>query len=391
MRFFDEIDALLGASLVSALGQLRTVYNDRPDHAPWSVVLVGLRDVRDYKLASGGDAPRLGSSSPFNVKIESLRIEGFSDNDVAALLAQHTEATGQPFADAAIERICELGAGQPWLTNALARQATRMLGVEPPAPVERDHIDVAKERLIVQRQTHLDSLAARLNETRVRRVVAPMIEGRHFEVDAYDDDVRYVADLGLVAPDPPLRVANPIYREVILRVLATPAEYSVTAEPRAYVRRDGRLDFERLLRDFSAFWIEHGEVLTQAQAWHEVAPQLVLMAWLHRLVNGGGYIDREYGVGRGRIDLLIRWPFADADGVRAWQREALELKVRAPGRSDPAPEGLSQLDACLDRLGLDTGVLAIFDRRPDAPPIDRRTGFELAQTPSGRRVTVLRA
>ena len=115
------------------------------------------------------------------------------------------------------------------------------------------------------------------------------------------------------------------------------------------------------------------------------------MAWMHRLVNGGGYIDREYGVGRGRIDLLVRWSYAGADGVRAWQREALELKVRAAGRPDPAPEGLSQLDAYLDRLGLATGVLAIFDRRPDAPSIDRRTRFERAHTPSGRPVTVLRA
>ena len=388
---FDEIDALRGDSLVSTLSQLRTLYGDRPEQAPWSVVLAGLRDVRDYKVASGGAEPTAGSSSPFNIKVESLRIGEFTRDDVRALLAQHTTETGQPFAETAIERVFELTAGQPWLTNAIAREVTDEPGVEPPAPIEVERVDEAKERLIVERQTHLDSLAARLNEPRVRRVIAPVIEGTHVEGDAYDDDVRYVRDLGLVAPEDPVQIANPIYREVILRVLASPAEGNITAEPKRFVRADGRLDLERLLRDFAAFWVQHGEVLTRAQAWHEVAPQLVLMAWLHRIVNGGGYIDREYGVGRGRIDLLVRWPHAGENGRREWQQCAIELKVRAKGQSDPTPQGLAQLDGYLDRLGLDTGVLAVFDRRPDAPSIDLRTHLETATTPSGRTVTVLSA
>jgi len=57
----------------------------------------------------------------------------------------------------------------------------------------------------------------------------------------------------------------------------------------------------------------------------------------------------------------------------------------------PLAEGLAQLDAYLDRLSLDTGVLVIFNRRPDAAPIAERTRFEQATSPSGRPVTVLRA
>ena len=387
---FDELDALRGASLASVLGQLRAAYGERPDRAPWSIVLVGLRDVRDYKIASGGAQPRAGSSSPFNIKAESLSIGAFTPDDVRALLGQHCDETGQPFTDAAVARVIEQAAGQPWLTNALALQATDAMGHEPPTPIDVSHIDEAKERIIIQRQTHLDSLAARLNEPRVRRVIAPLIEGAQIGGDAYDDDVRYVHDLGLIAGGHPVRVANPIYREVIVRVLASTAEANIVAEPKSFVLDDGRLDFDRLLRDFAAFWIESGEVLTGLQAWHEVAPQLVMMAWLHRIVNGGGYIDREYGVARGRIDLLIRWPYLAEDGRRAWQRHAIELKVRAAGQSDPLGPGLAQLDGYLDRLGLDTGVLAVFDRRPDAPPIDVRTRFEAAKSPSGRTITLLR-
>jgi hypothetical protein len=114
------------------------------------------------------------------------------------------------------------------------------------------------------------------------------------------------------------------------------------------------------------------------------------MAFLQRLVNGGGYVSREYGIGRGRIDLLIRWPYVEG-GKRAVQREAVELKLWHPGRPDPLPDGLRQLDDYLSRLSLDRGTLVIFDRRPDAPPIDERISFETTQTPSGRRVTLLRA
>jgi hypothetical protein len=208
--------------------------------------------------------------------------------------------------------------------------------------------------------------------------------------DTYDDDASYVRDLGLVAPDNPIRIKNPIYREVIARVLSSSVEAKVVAEPRSFVLPDGRLDLERILREFAAFWVEHGDVLAAGVPYHEAAPQLVLMAFLQRVVNGGGFIDREYGIGRGRIDLLLRWPYRDANGERAWQREALELKVWREKAKDPLGQGLAQLDGYLDRVGLATGVLAIFDRRATAGEIEARTRFEEAVTPGGRRVTVLR-
>jgi hypothetical protein len=93
-------------------------------------------------------------------------------------------------------------------------------------------------------------------------------------------------------------------------------------------------------------------------------------------------------VGRGRIDLLVRWPLGSPP---AWQREALELKVWAPGRKDPLPEGLAQLAEYLSRCGLDHGWLVLFDRRAEAGDPEDRTRLEQATTPSGRAVTVLRA
>ena len=108
------------------------------------------------------------------------------------------------------------------------------------------------------------------------------------------------------------------------------------------------------------------------------------------LVNGGGYVDREYGVGRGRIDLCIRFPYQGKSGARAWQREAMELKVWAKGKADPLAKGLVQLEKYLDALGLQEGTLVIFDRRPEAEAIEERTRFEEARTAKGYAVKALR-
>ncbi|GAA0954156.1 hypothetical protein GCM10009550_37050 [Actinocorallia libanotica] len=104
------------------------------------------------------------------------------------------------------------------------------------------------------------------------------------------------------------------------------------------------------------------------------------MGWLHRVVNGGGLIDREYAIGRGRIDLLIRWPLPD----RTEQWEAIELKVHRPGRPDPLTRGLVQLDRHLDRLGLAQGTLVVFDQHSELPTFTETT------SPSGRTITLLR-
>jgi hypothetical protein len=418
---FDEIDSLVGQSLISVLRQLRAGFPDRPQQFPWSVILCGMRnvedyvrsatdsappggappprtglrppnggprDVRDYKLAAGGNPPRIGSSSPFNIKVESSRLGDFSPGEVRELYGQHTAESGQLFTEEAILRAHELSAGQPWLVNALGREIVDKMKVPASEPITPAHLDAAKERLILARATHLDSLLARLTEPRIQRILEPLIAGDTLIAEDLDDDVKYARDLGLIARTNPVRVANPIYREVIVRVLAGKVEANVTDEPRAFVLPDGRLAFRKLLRAFGRFWREHGAALLGATPYHEVAAQLVFMAFLQRIVNGGGYVDREYGVGRGRIDLLVRWPYRLPDGRAAVQRRAIEIKVWRPRSADPLNKGLSQLDGYLSELGLRRGTLVIFDRRNKAVC---RPRFLDTTTRAGRTVRLLRA
>ncbi len=384
--FLDEIDALRGESLRSVLRQLRSGFPNRPHAFPHAVVLCGLRDVRDDKVASGGDPDRMGTSSPFNIKVESLTLENFTFPEVRDLYLQHTRATGQNWTKQAIARAYELTGGQPWLVNALARQIVEKR--KHAGLIRRQQVEEAKEVLILERATHLDSLVARLMEPRVRRVIEPLLAGELTGAEeTYDDDRLYVADLGLVKRTRPLEIANPIYKEVIARVLTSHAQDSIVLDPHSFVTKNGRLSISRFLDEFSAFWREHGEVLENAGAYHEVAPQLVLMAYLQRVVNGGGFVEREYGVGRDRIDLLVKWPL----GGRKWQKEVLELKVWREKKRDPLEKGLEQLEGYLERVGVKRGVLVIFDRRAEAKPVEERVERSEVRTKKGHKVTLLRA
>ena len=237
----DEIDALAGDSLLAVLRQLRAGYVRRPAGFPQSVVLCGVRDVRDYRIRSGSANAVVTGGSAFNVKAESLRLGDFSRDDVLALLGQHTAETGQAFTAGALDLVWERTQGQPWLVNALAYDAC------------------------------------------FRR--------RRFQ-----------------------------YQE----------------------------------------------------AW----PQLLLQAFLQRVVNSGGRIEREYGLGRGRTDLLLVWPRAGAgadadappgggafpDGPARVDKAVIECKVLHAGLDRTIAEGLDQTAAYMDRCAAREGHLVIVDR-----------------------------
>ena len=397
--FLDEIDALYDDALISVLRQLRSGYDTRPESFPHSVALVGLRDVRDYKIIARGEDATLGTASPFNIKSDSLRLPNFTADEVATLYEQHTAATGQVFSDGVKATAFELTRGQPWLVNALARQLTDTVVPDRNREITTEHLLVAKEILIRRRDTHLDSLLDRLKEKRVRRVLEPILAGGGPPGDVLDDDYQFVEDLGLVAMgESGLEIANPIYREIIPRALTAVAERFVPMRRASYVQPDGRLDWTALLEGFTAFWKQNAEWMLSRQPYSEAAAQLVFMAFLHRLVNGIelgpkdldvtasiATVDREFAVGSGRIDLMVRWPVSGLET----QRFAVELKVRREKAADPLPTGLDQLSDYLDRLVLSTGTLILFDLRSNAPPMDERCSLETLEH-RGRELTVLR-
>ena len=392
--FLDEIDAVRGDALISVLRQLRDGYPDRPAHFPHACALIGLRDVRDYEASLRAERESMGTASPFNIKSDSLTLRYFTAGEVAELYRQHTADTGQEFTDDAVALAFELTGGHPWLVNALARHLVDTLITDRAQAITAADVEVAREILIRRRDTHLDSLLDRLTEPRIRRIIAPLLAGTVLDDEVARDDIRLVKDLGLLASGPAgLRIANPIYKEIIPRELTALSEESLPVRRAPYIAADGRLRYDALLDGAIAFWREHAEWMLRRQPYSEAAAQLAFMAFLHRIVNGTGdelgrgplpTIDREYAVGSGRIDLLIRWPLATGDV----ERFALELKVWRRG-PDPLAAGLAQLEQYLPRLGLETGILVVFDQRRDAPPLPERCARTEVEH-AGRTVTVLR-
>ena len=377
--FIDEIDSLQNQTLISVLRQLRDGFPNRPKGFPQSLGLVGMRDVRDYKYASGG-SDRLNTSSPFNIKVQSFTLRNFNLAEVTRLYAQHTEATGQIFTEEAVNLAFHLTQGQPWLVNAIAKEITEYMAPDPAIPITVELINQAKEILIKRQDTHLDSLAERLREERVRAIIQPILAGSEL-TDVPQDDIRYVLDLGLCTNEHGLQIANPIYQEVLPRVLAYTTSASIGYIQPIWLSDTGTFLPEKLLEAFLEFWRQHGEPLFKSTPYPEIAPHLVLMAFLHRVVNGGGTLEREYAIGSGRMDICLRYGKIIL---------GMELKVWREGRRDPLSEGLKQLDRYLSGLNLDTGWLVIFDRREGLPPISDRTTTEIVQSPDDRNITVIR-
>ena len=365
----DEIDALVGDTLISVLRQLRSQYDRRPHRFPQSVILCGVRDVRDYQIYSSREGTNIHGGSAFNIKSKSLRLGDFSEREVRELLAQHTAESGQAFESGSTERVWALTNGQPWLVNALAYEACfdGEAGRDRSQPIRVDAIDHARETLILTRVTHLDQLADKLREDRVRRVILPMLAGSA-DWDYSTRDLEYVRDLGLVASTGTVRIANAIYAEVVPRELTAVLQSGLEAQvnPIWYVLADGSLDLAGLLSAFQGYYRENAESWVERYGHAEAGPQLVLHAYLQRVVNGGGRIGREYAVGRGRTDLLIEWRQGVGQTAQPVRKYVIECKVRTGkvGLDRLVREGRKQVATYMDGCGAESGHLAIFDLRP---------------------------
>ena len=355
---FDEADCLSESTLISFLRQLRMGYNNR-NNTPFihSVTLVGMRNIRDNKVKTRPESQSLGSASPFNIVAESLTLNNFTKEELSGLYRQHTEETGQRFEENAIDLIFRQTQGQPWLVNAIACEVIeKMLESNYTKPVTAESAEQAIQTIILRRDTHIDSLLERLKEERVRRVIEPVISGEDF-FERLSDDYQYVRDLGLISDtDGKMEPANPIYGEVIARTLTYEMQQKLLQSkpsldlPR-YIK-DGRIDMDCLLKEFQEFWRENGEIWKEKTAYREAAPQLILMAFLQRVLNGGGRIHREFAAGTGRADICVEY-----DG----RKYPIELKIRRNEKT--LAEGMEQILGYMETLGCAEGWLALFDQR----------------------------
>lgn len=358
----DEIDSLVGDTLISVLRQLRAGYHKRPALFPQSIVLCGVRDVRDYRIHSAKDKAIITGGSAFNIKAESLRLGDFTREEVDSLCNQHTEESGQPFESGALDLVWEFTSGQPWLVNALAYECCFKIkeGLDRNKAITPEMIAQAKENIILRRETHIDQLIDKLQENRVRRVIEPILSGKGRPEQIPEDDILYVRDLGLINTMGELHIANKIYQEVIPRALTYSTQLTISQDSAWYMLESGCLDMDRLMEAFQQFFREHSGHWIERFQYKEAGPQLLLQAFLQRIVNRGGRIEREYALGRKRTDLLVIWSYPG--GV---QKVVLELKILYGALESTLEKGLEQTWEYMDHCGADQGHLVIFDRDSD--------------------------
>ena len=144
------------------------------------------------------------------------------------------------------------------------------------------------------------------------------------------------------------------------RELTWSTQETLSQNPAWYVNAAGELETAKLLAAFQDFFREHSEHWIERFQYKEAGPKLLLQAFLQRIVNSGGRIEREYGLGRGRTDLLVIWP----RGSRT-QRHVIECKVLHKGLERTLADGVEQTAGYMDRCGAEAGHLIVFDRRDD--------------------------
>jgi hypothetical protein len=381
---FDEVDVLVDETMVGFLRQLRGGFASRGiGKFPVSIALVGMRDLKDY-LIKAKDGKPVNPGSPFNIKEDSAVLSDFTRDDVGKLFALRTEETGQQITREALDYVYEQSGGQPWIVNSLFKRATlRILEEESTETVTVEHIREAREQMIMARETHLEALAYRLEDPKIRSVIESLISGESNPSLADSDAFRLCMDLGLVTiKKGVLQIANPMYKEVITRQMTFSTQLAIPAPTWQWQKADGELDMDRLLREFQKFWRRHSEIWEVKSDYTEAFPHLLLMAFLQRVTNGGGHIEREYAAGRGRMDLAVEY---------AGRSYIIEVKIIYYYDTPAAvkEEGLEQIREYRDKIAVTApAYLVIFDRRPKAKelPWDEKISWTTDETSN---VTIL--
>jgi hypothetical protein len=246
-------------------------------------------------------------------------------------------------------------------------------------------ISEAIQSIIKRRDVHIDQLLDKLKDPCVRSIIEPMILGEeNMKFDDVSDNLSYVLDLGLVRKNQKLlEPANPIYGEVMLRVLSYQTQFVLEGEeypyemPRYY--KEGEIDMNSLLSDFQEFWRENSEIWESRYQYKEAAPHLILQAFLQRVINGGGQIIREMASGRRRLDLCV---------VYKDKKYPIELKIKRGSKTEQ--DGIEQTLRYMNSLDCEDGWLVIFDRDPDKS-WDEKIYTKAVTPQDGKTITIVGA
>lgn len=375
----DGLDTLSRDVRMSVIRQIRAGKPRRPRGFPWAIGIASLRDPRELDSPTQGPTSAAVPTSSMSLEAEVIPLPPFTREHVGQLCESLAEQLGQPVLETAVDRIFEQTSGVPYLVSLFAHRMLEMFE-QRKGPLTAADVDRARDVILERRGGLFDEVADRMRDARFKALLEQVPQGTVRDLSS--EEARAAVDLGVVREDSDgtVQYTNPLWRNFVTRFFPTTKSSIFTNDKPVWVRSDGRLDPEKLLETFVDFWRRHGDQVFAGATYGELSP-LVLTAFLNGIVKKGGLIEREYALGRGRMDVCIR---------QGGSAVALVVKVRRDRDVDPVVEGLAQVDESLGRHGIQDGWLVIFDRRKGLPPVSQRIRTSTEESPGGRQIVVVR-
>ncbi|MCU0289554.1 MAG: AAA-like domain-containing protein [Acidobacteria bacterium] len=298
--FIDEFDGIPQIELENFLTTLRELYqkHKKVTHkALYSIGLIGIRNVT--KLVVGG-------VSPFNIA-DHVEMPSFSLSNVRDLYAQYTAETNQPFTEAAVKKVYEETAGQPWLVNRLGTILTVKVKPGTVQPIDEVDVDKAIQILLYEKNDHFDNL---YEKAKLYKETFVEIVFDHVGYQPYDEEQSWLEQYGLIKnKDGHAVVANNIYKAIHVKAFFREAKTLQEVSLPEYMLPGDRLDIERILINFNQYIAQIGvRAFYQEDKPYEKTGQFLLTAWLYPFVKDGeGDLRHEVSSGLGRMDILLTY------------------------------------------------------------------------------------
>lgn len=386
--FFDDLDSLAAVTLENLLQQLETGFLRRPKLFPWAVGLVSRLDLRRNRLSEDDDSADVHATGPFESFWSSRLLSPFTVEEIRALYAQHFGTLDQAFVPELPDLVHDLTAGHPFFVQALGRELAAM-AVSTKRLTNAD-LAVAHRNLVARQISPVDDLTVRLAEPRVRRVLESVFSGTAAIASVAESDIQFVRDLGLLAHDEPVRIADAFHKALVPRLLTKPALRMNMVDVAACFDEQGKLVLQSALSAFAAFYTTHGTDLVAAMPYPKIAEELVFLGFLLQLAEGRGWVDVEYGPARGRIDITMTISLPkSSEESNVDQREVFVMVARRKGESGSKKHGMQWLEGALQQAPHTSGTLVIVDKRGKRSS-EKNFKWRESVTEAGKTVRLLR-
>jgi hypothetical protein len=362
----DEVDKSSNNQLfVSFLAMLRNKYLERKTFKTFhSVVLAGVHDVKSLKLKLRPDEEQK-YNSPWNIATPFTVDMNLYPDEIKPMLEDYSQEQGITMDTQMIaDRLFYLTSGYPFLVSQMCKIiAEEILPKSGAKEWTEADINKAFQIILQKKVTNFDTLIKNLQEYTdlYDLVFSVVIDG--IAMDYQDDSpLIHLGTLhGIFAAsvEGKLMIHNRIYRERIANYMISEWRISnlgrgkidsteFEAISQYYLPNKG-LNMQKVLENFQIFMKK--EYSGKNREFLERDGRLIFLAFMKPILNGAGYDFKEPQISEEkRLDVVITYnQYLYVAELKIWRGQVSHEK------------GLGQLVEYLDKMGLDTGFLLIFD------------------------------